>query len=85
MFKIHITDFKAIPSFLFKFLYLNKLTFVSMEIRQDLADLKRDYGLQCRNVVELGSLAAAYRGASSLEAYHFVRMAEKVSIMSTLY
>lgn len=43
-----------------------------------MADLERDYGLKCRNTVELGTLAAASRLGANIgtKAYDFVKLAE---------
>ena len=41
-----------------------------------MAYLKRDYGIQCRNAVELGSLAASFWIGNSSKSYDFVRMVE---------
>ena len=56
---LHLIRFKAIPISLIKFLDLSNLKFVGTNIQLDLAALKRDYGLRCRNVFELGSLVAS--------------------------
>jgi hypothetical protein len=51
--------FKKIPTSLYKFLDLSYIKVVGVSIKQNLCDLRRDYGIQCRNaVVELGDLAA---------------------------
>ena len=56
---VHLMHFKKIPTSLYKFLDLSDITVVGVGIKQNLSDLRRDYGIQCRNaVVELGDLAA---------------------------
>jgi hypothetical protein len=56
---VHLIHFKKIPTSLHKFLDVSDITVVGVGIKQNLCDLRRDYGIQCRNaVVELGDLAA---------------------------
>jgi hypothetical protein len=55
---VHLTHLKEIPTCLAKFLDLSDITVVGVGIKQNLCDLRRDYGIQCRNaVVELEDLA----------------------------
>ena len=70
---VHLIHFNAIPISLIKFLDLSNLKFVGLRIKQDLADLKRDYSLQCSNAFELRSLVAAFCGDNTSKAYDFVR------------
>lgn len=57
---VHLIHFKKIPTSLAKFLNLSDITVVGVGIKQNLCDLRRDYGIQCGNaVVELGDLVAA--------------------------
>ncbi|KAL0014426.1 hypothetical protein SO802_001495 [Lithocarpus litseifolius] len=66
---VHLTHFKKIPTSLAKFLNLSDVTFVGMCIKHNLNDLQRDYGVQCRNVIELGPFAAAVQKKPILSAY----------------
>jgi hypothetical protein len=57
---VHLLHFKRIPTSLANFFDLSGITVVGVGIKKSLSDLRRDYGIQCRNaVVELGDLAAA--------------------------
>ncbi|KAL4653292.1 hypothetical protein ACB092_01G292300, partial [Castanea dentata] len=66
---VHLTHFKKIPTSLAKFLNLSDVTFVGMSIKHNLSDLQRDYGIQCRNVIELGPFAAAVQKKPIASAY----------------
>jgi hypothetical protein len=56
---VHLMHFKKIPTSLYKFLDVSDIAVVGVGIKQNLFDLRRDYGIQCRNaVVELADLAA---------------------------
>jgi hypothetical protein len=66
---VHLTHFKKIPISLAMFLNLSDVTFVGISIKQNLGDLQRDYGIQCRNVVELGPFAAAVHKRPILSAF----------------
>ncbi|KAF5194927.1 Werner syndrome-like exonuclease-like protein [Thalictrum thalictroides] len=56
---VHLLHFESIPTSLFNFLSLSEITFVGIQIKDSIARLKRDYGLECRNATDLGQLAAA--------------------------
>jgi hypothetical protein len=57
---VHLTHFIEIPTCLAKFLDFSDITVVGVGIKQNLCDLTRDYGIQCRNaVLELRDFAAA--------------------------
>ncbi|KAE8021447.1 hypothetical protein FH972_007333 [Carpinus fangiana] len=59
---VHLLHSKKIPTSLYKFLDLSDITVVGLGIKQNLCDLRRDYGIQCRNVVvELTDLAPAVK------------------------
>lgn len=66
---IHLTHFEKVPTSLSKFLDLSDITFVGVSIKSNLADLQRDYGIQCRNGVDLGVFAAAFRDSTGISAY----------------
>jgi hypothetical protein len=66
---VHLPHFKKIPTSLAKFLDLSDITFVGMSIKKNLGDLRRDYGIQCRNAVELGALAADVQKKPILNAF----------------
>ncbi|XP_035550674.1 uncharacterized protein LOC118349581 [Juglans regia] len=66
---IHLTHFEKLPTSLSKFLDLSDITFVGVSIKSNLADLQRDYGIQCRNGVDLGVFAAAVRDSTGISAY----------------
>lgn len=65
---IHLTHFEKVPTSLSKFLDLSDITFVGVSIKSNLADLQRDYGIQCRNLVDLGAFAAAVRDSPVMSA-----------------
>jgi hypothetical protein len=66
---VHLTHLGKIPTSLAKFLDLSDITFVGISIKQNVGDLRRDHGVQCRNAVELGALAAAVQNKPILEVY----------------
>jgi hypothetical protein len=66
---VHLTHLKKIPTSLAMFLDLSDITFVGTSINKNLGDLRRDYGVQCRNAVDLGALAAAVQNKPILNAY----------------
>jgi hypothetical protein len=62
---VHLLHFKEIPTSLHKFLDVSDIIVAGVGIKQNLCDLRRDYGIQCRNVVvELADLAAAVEKGS---------------------
>jgi hypothetical protein len=55
---VHLLHFKKMPTSLHKFFDVSDIILVGFGIKQNLCDLQRDYGIQCRNVVvELADLA----------------------------
>jgi hypothetical protein len=46
---VHLLHFKEIPIFLHKLLDLSDIMVVGVGIKQNLCDLRRDYGVECRN------------------------------------
>uniref|UniRef100_A0A2N9FUF2 3'-5' exonuclease domain-containing protein n=1 Tax=Fagus sylvatica TaxID=28930 RepID=A0A2N9FUF2_FAGSY len=71
---VHLILFTQIPTFLAKFLNLLDVKFVGISIKQNLADLERDYGIKCRNAVELGPLAAYVRMKPILRSYSLTEL-----------
>ncbi|GAV83674.1 DNA_pol_A_exo1 domain-containing protein [Cephalotus follicularis] len=65
---IELNSFQVIPFSLASFLDLSDITFVGVGIKQNVSNLRRDYGLECRNAVELGPLAAVVREKHYLSA-----------------
>jgi hypothetical protein len=76
---VHLILFTQIPTFLAKFLNLLDVKFVGISIKQNLADLERDYGIKCRNAVELGTLAAHVRMEPILRSYSLTELLEYFS------
>ncbi|KAL9318819.1 hypothetical protein ACSQ67_015336 [Phaseolus vulgaris] len=56
---IQLLHMDSIPKSLFNFLHLPDYSFVGIGIRDDLYQLEVEYGIRCRNAVELGPLAAS--------------------------
>jgi len=56
---IQLCHLDSVPTSLLNFLRLPDYTFVSVGVKDDLAKLKKEYGIRCRNAVELGPLAAS--------------------------
>jgi hypothetical protein len=55
---VHLLHLKKMPTSLHKFFDVSDIILVGFGIKQNLCDLQRDYGIQCRNVVvELADLA----------------------------
>jgi hypothetical protein len=71
---VHLILFTQIPTSLAKFLNLLDVKFVGISIKQNLADLERDYGIKCRNAVELGPLAAYVRMKPILRSYSLTEL-----------
>jgi hypothetical protein len=55
---IQLCHLDYVPTSLLNFLRLPDYTFVGVGINDNLVKLEKDYGIRCRNVVELGPLAA---------------------------
>ena len=53
---LHLIHFTRIPTSHTMFLKFPSLTFFGTRINQDLADLERDCGIQCKNTVDLEQL-----------------------------
>jgi hypothetical protein len=78
---VHLLQFKKIPTCLAKFLDVSDIMVVGVGIKQNLCDLRRDYGIECRNAVfELGDLAVGFKKNPVLSSftlpslYKFVQM-----------
>lgn len=65
------------PCSLSAFLQLPELSFVGVGIRHSLADLDRDYGIKCRNAVDLGELAATVKENGMLRSYGLLDLVER--------
>ncbi|KAL8142645.1 hypothetical protein V2J09_015677 [Rumex salicifolius] len=79
---IQLLHFKSIPSSLACFLDLPDLSFVGVGINRCLAALERDYGLGCRNAVDLGQLVAKVRDKPYLTAFGLVDLANEVGLLN---
>ncbi|XP_062152154.1 uncharacterized protein LOC133860592 [Alnus glutinosa] len=67
---VHLQQFKHIPICLAKFLDVSDIMVVGVGIKQNLCDLRRDYGIQCRNAVfELGDLAVGFKKNPVLSSF----------------
>ncbi|RHN81013.1 putative ribonuclease H-like domain-containing protein [Medicago truncatula] len=63
---IQLCHLDSFPTSLLNFLRLPDYTFVGVGINHNLAKLEKEYGVRCRNAVELGPLAASVRKMPSL-------------------
>ncbi|XP_057426401.1 uncharacterized protein LOC130719813 [Lotus japonicus] len=76
---IQLQRLPSIPCSLLNFLRRPDFTFVGLGIKDNLAKLEKDFGIGCRNAVELGQLASAVKGDPRLsfcgldELVHAVR------------
>jgi hypothetical protein len=70
---VHLIHFKKIPVCLARFLDVSDITVVGIGIKQSLCDLRRDYGIECRNtVVDLADFAAEVKMDPTLRSYCLV-------------
>ena len=71
---VHVIHFAKIPTSLAKFFNFPNLTFAGTNVSKDLADLHRDYGIQCRASFELlpltNPLTNCMRGAKISHRYY---------------
>ncbi|CAI8584691.1 unnamed protein product [Vicia faba] len=58
---VQLCHLDSIPTSLLNFLRLPDYTFVGVGINHNLVKLEKDYGIRCRNAVELGPLAATLK------------------------
>jgi len=65
---IQLLHMDSIPVSLFNFLHLPDYAFVGIGIKEDLYKLEVEYGIRCRNAVELGPLAATVMKLPRLSA-----------------
>ncbi|XP_043696716.1 uncharacterized protein LOC122647356 [Telopea speciosissima] len=72
---IRLLKFGTIPDFLFNFLHLPDVSLVGVGIKENVALLERDYGLQCRNIVDLPTLATSVLDDRRLVSYGLVDLA----------
>ncbi|KAL5716124.1 hypothetical protein ACHQM5_017854 [Ranunculus cassubicifolius] len=56
---LQLLKFKKIPDSLYNFLAQTAITFVGFGIKDSVARLHRDYGIDCRNAIDLSNLAAS--------------------------
>ncbi|XP_043694388.1 uncharacterized protein LOC122645107 [Telopea speciosissima] len=75
---IRLLKLGTIPNFLFNFLRLPDISFAGVGIKENVALLEKDYGLQCRNIVDLPTLAAAVLDDRRLVGYGLVDLAYHV-------
>ncbi|XP_043717926.1 exonuclease 3'-5' domain-containing protein 2-like [Telopea speciosissima] len=75
---IRLLNLGTIPHFLFNFLRLPDVSFVGVGIKENVAMLERDYGLQCRNMVDLRFLASSVFDDRRLVGYGLVDLAYHV-------
>ncbi|KNA20347.1 hypothetical protein SOVF_052770 [Spinacia oleracea] len=73
---IHLLHFKEAPSSLSAFLQLNWISFAGVGIRHCLEALDMNYGIKCRNAVDLGQLAAVVFGQDRYRWYGLVDLAK---------
>lgn len=66
------------PCSLSAFLQLPEISFVGVGIRHSLEALDRDYGVKCRNAVDLGELAATVRENGMLRSYGLLDLVDKL-------
>ncbi|KAM7501147.1 hypothetical protein LguiB_000051 [Lonicera macranthoides] len=55
---LQLSHLDSIPWSLLNFLNLPNFTFAGIGIKESMVKLERDYGIGCKNAVELGALAA---------------------------
>ncbi|KAJ4972631.1 hypothetical protein NE237_005805 [Protea cynaroides] len=75
---IRLLNFGKIPHFLFNFLRLPDVSFVGVGIKENFVMLERDYGLQCRNMVDLPTLAASVLDDRRFMGYGLIDLAYHV-------
>ncbi|XP_042502929.1 uncharacterized protein LOC122080111 [Macadamia integrifolia] len=75
---IRLLNLGTIPQFLFNFLRIPDISFVGVGIKENFDLLERDYGLQCRNMVDLKTLAASVLDDRRLVGYGLVDLAYHV-------
>ncbi|KAJ4951194.1 hypothetical protein NE237_028026 [Protea cynaroides] len=75
---IRLLNLGTIPHFLFNFLRLPDVSFVGVGIKDNVDLLRRDYGLECRNAVDLATLAASVLDDPRLVGYGLVDLANQV-------
>ena len=65
---IQLQQLDSVPVSLFNFLRLPEFTFVGIGIKESIAKLEKEYGIGCKNAVELGPFAASVMGMHRLGA-----------------
>ena len=65
---IQLQQLDSVPVSLFNFLRLPEFTFVGIGIKESIAKLGKQYGIGCKNAVELGPFAASVMGMPHLSA-----------------
>ncbi|GAB4830598.1 hypothetical protein Ancab_020364 [Ancistrocladus abbreviatus] len=76
---IQLLHFRSIPPSLAAFLQLPDISFVGVGIKHCVDCLERDYGIKCRNAVDLGQLASHVREERHISAFGLVDLAYKVA------
>ncbi|GAB4830601.1 hypothetical protein Ancab_020367 [Ancistrocladus abbreviatus] len=77
---IQLLHFKSTPSSLAAFLQLPDISFVGVGIKHCVDCLERDYGINCRNAVDLGQLASRVRENQHVSAFGLADLAYEVAL-----
>ncbi|XP_021768595.1 Werner Syndrome-like exonuclease [Chenopodium quinoa] len=75
---IQLLQLKTAPCSLSNFLQLRGLSFVGVGIRHCLEALERDYGIKCRNAVDLGQLASAIKEKEVYKGYGLLDLVKEL-------
>ncbi|KAK9280849.1 hypothetical protein L1049_003739 [Liquidambar formosana] len=76
---IQLLHLNSIPRSLLNFLRHSDFTFVGIGIKENLAKLEKDYGLGCKNAVELGPWAAKVMQKPHLSGWGVDELADGVA------
>ncbi|KNA20348.1 hypothetical protein SOVF_052780 [Spinacia oleracea] len=77
---IQLLHIKEPPCSLSEFFQLQELSFVGVGIKRCVEALNRDYGINCRNVVDLGELAADVKEMPSYRWFGLLDLCSKVCV-----
>ncbi|KAK6937258.1 3'-5' exonuclease domain [Dillenia turbinata] len=75
---IQLPYLDSMPTSLLNFLRFADYTFIGLGIRENVAELEKEYGVGVRNVVEVGELAASVKRDKSLVTCGLEELGEKV-------
>ncbi|KAK6937259.1 3'-5' exonuclease domain [Dillenia turbinata] len=75
---IQLPYLDSMPISLLNFLRSADYTFIGLGIKENVTRLEKEYGLVCKNVIELGELAATVKRDKTLLACGLAELAKKV-------